>query len=229
MVLVEATTVKERLITPHGELELRERSLESDIQWEITQDGFFVCSTNRNQSAAELISYGLDALAIGMKEINLLIAGLGLGASLRTALGSSRVSKVDVVEWEKAIIGWNIRFFGQPSKNALMDPRTRLIAGNLREVLPEIHNRYQLIALDIDNGPEWPVHPENAGIYGREFLALIKDHLVPEGILTVWSGRYQDSFFSLLDSIFSRVDVKQVWDKDSQGNPLEAFIYRAVS
>lgn len=228
IVLADTVTVCERLNTPHGELELRQRSMESDVHWEITQDGYFICSTTRNLSTAELVHFGLETLSPTGDGLKVLIAGLGLGFSLRAALMHQHVSRADVVEWEKAIIGWHLRFLGPSSKDALMDPRTQLIAGNLLDVLPRIQTRYHLMALDIDNGPDWLVHPENAGVYRGEFLSVICDHLEPGGVLTIWSDQYQESFLHLLRSFFQSADVKQVWDKDGDGKPLKAFIYRAI-
>ena len=229
MVTVEAVTVRERIITPHGELELRQRSLAKDVQWEITQDGYFVCPTKRSHSAIELIQYGLNALPKESRELKVLIGGLGLGFSLQAALAHPGVAQVDVVEWEKVIIGWNLRFFGRHSKEALMDPRTRLIAGNLLDVLPTMESRYHLIALDIDNGPGGLVHSEKAaGSDDGGFLSVIREHLLPGGALTVWSDKYQEEFLTWLKFVFSQAAVRRVWDKEDDGGPLEAFIYRAI-
>lgn len=226
--LSEAMTVKERLLTPHGELELQQHHVDSNIQWDIIQDGSYICSSKRGRSSVSLINFGLDALNDNV-QVKVMIGGLGLGYSLRAALQSPKVSCVDVVEWEKAIIGWHLRFLGDYARKALMDPKTRLITENIIEFLPETTQKYNLIAIDIDSGPKDYKHPENARLYNGEFLGTLKKHLEEGGVLTVWSDSYEESFRDLLESLFSKVDVCRVQDKDSSGEMLEAFIYRAFT
>lgn len=224
--LSETMNVKERLMTSHGQLELQQYYTKSDIQWDIIQDGSYICSSKRGHSSVSLVNFGLDAIT-NEAAVKVLIGGLGLGYSLRAALQSPKVASVDVVEWEKAIIGWHLRFLGDVARKALMDPRTQLITDNILMVMPNLEKKYHLIAIDIDSGPKDFNHPENAAIYSAEFLSLLKEHLEPDGILTIWSDSYEESFRSLLDTIFRKVDVCRVLDQESGDKPLEAFIYRA--
>lgn len=225
--LSEATTVKERLLTPHGELELQQHHEESNTQWDIIQDGSYICSSKRGRSSVGLVNFGLEALNV-QNDLKVLIGGLGLGYSLRAALQSPQVVEVDVVEWEKAIIGWHLRFLGDYARKALMDSRTRLITENILVALPGIQRKYNLIAIDIDSGPRDFTHPQNAELYSVDFLSVLRGHLKKDGVLTIWSDSYEESFRNLLESLFSKVDVCRVLDHDSSDGHLEAFIYRAA-
>jgi spermidine synthase len=49
-------------------------------------------------------------------------------------------------------------------------------------------NGYDLILLDIDNGPEPLVRSSNATLYDREGLELLRNALTTEGRVLLWSG-----------------------------------------
>jgi spermidine synthase len=68
----------------------------------------------------------------------------------------------------------------------------------LREVDAVAHlrsgARYDLILLDIDNGPEPFTRPSNASLYDRAGLDLLRRALNPDGSVLLWSGFQSDAF-----------------------------------
>jgi spermidine synthase len=48
--------------------------------------------------------------------------------------------------------------------------------------------RWDVIVLDVDNGPEALSAPGNAVLYGEHGLARCRDSLAPRGHLLLWSG-----------------------------------------
>ena len=124
-----------------------------------------------------------------------LIGGLGLGFTLRSALAAlPDHAEVVVAELFSRVVGWNrthLTHLGRP----LDDPRARIHDGDVFGLLKRQDPiRYHAILLDVDNGPsEWCME-SNSGLYDRHGLELIKSSLVPGGILGVWSA-YPDAAF----------------------------------
>jgi spermidine synthase len=124
---------------------------------------------------------------------NILIAGLGLGYTLAAAseaLGAR--GTITVAEFSSAVIAWFDRYV-----RASVMPR---IPENvvIRETDAIAHlksgARYDLILLDIDNGPEPLVHASNASLYDREGLDLLRNALTDGGSVLLWSGFESASF-----------------------------------
>jgi spermidine synthase len=122
---------------------------------------------------------------------NILIAGLGLGYTLAAASeGLGMRGTITVAEFSAAVIDWFERYV-----HASVLPR---IPENIiiRETDAIAHlktgaqgsNGYDLILLDIDNGPEPLVRASNAVLYDREGLELLRHALTAEGRVLLWSG-----------------------------------------
>ncbi len=127
---------------------------------------------------------------------NILIAGLGLGYTLAAAseaLGPR--GTITVAEFSPAVIAW---FERHVRASVLPD-----LPGNvvIREADAIAHlksgTRYDLILLDIDNGPEPLVRASNATLYDREGLDLLRHALAVEGRVLLWSGFESERFEAL--------------------------------
>jgi spermidine synthase len=126
-------------------------------------------------------------------EPRILIGGLGLGyttAALIAALGDR--GAVTVVEFSAAVIDWFHRYV---RRSVLPNPPANLniveadIVAYLRE-----DRRHDVIVLDVDNGPEPLVRPENRTLYSEEGLQLLRRTLTPDGVVLLWSGFQSDEF-----------------------------------
>ena len=47
---------------------------------------------------------------------------------------------------------------------------------------------YDVVCLDVDNGPDWTVTESNAALYGDAGTRLVVGSLRPGGVLSVWSA-----------------------------------------
>ena len=64
-----------------------------------------------------------------------------------------------------------------------------LVAVNIRQALAEAAPAsYDLVLLDVDNGPRYLVHEQNAALYRPDFLSTAVAALRPGGALVVWSA-----------------------------------------
>jgi spermidine synthase len=95
-------------------------------------------------------------------------------------------------------------------EHGLDDPRVRPVIADLREVLAELEPPFDAVCLDVDNGPGWLVHEDNAALYGREGLAAVARLLRPGGRLSVWSAQPDEEFEARLRQLFGRVEAIQI-------------------
>ncbi len=58
---------------------------------------------------------------------------------------------------------------------------------------------YDVIALDVDNGPEALVSPENAQLYGPAGLHALAARLEPGGVILLWSGFESPAFAEMAE------------------------------
>jgi spermidine synthase len=140
--------------------------------------------------------------------LRVLVGGLGLGDALDEALGSDRVAEVVVAELEPTIVRWFGAYGGDVAARACASKRTgrvRIVEADVAGVLAGGSGAWDVIALDTDNGPEWLVRAENAGLYGEAGLRMVHDALRLGGAAVYWSPERYLSFERLLEGIFDRV------------------------
>ncbi|MET8680426.1 spermidine synthase [Streptomyces sp. NPDC004647] len=189
---------------PYGEVALRQRGED----FEIIANGCFLMDTSDGRSERLLIDAALGALSAERAHASpsLLIGGLGVGFSLAHAAAEQRWGRITVVEREEAVIDWHRSGpLARISAEALADPRTGIVRADLVEFIrsapdggtshaPEAVGEYDALCLDIDNGPDWTVTPDNDSLYGPAGLAACHDRLSPGGVLAVWSARPSTAF-----------------------------------
>lgn len=192
----------------HGEVVLRER----EGRFEIIVNGCFLMDTSDGRSERLLVSAALDAHP-APRGARLLIGGLGVGFSLAQAAADPRPGTIVVVERERAVIDWHTtgaaplrRFAGEGHA----DPRTRIVHQDLAEHLRESRAAYDVLCLDVDNGPDWTVDESNDGLYGTAGIALMADALAAGGVLALWSAARSEPFERLLRGRFEDARVIEV-------------------
>jgi len=144
---------------------------------------------------------------------SLLIGGLGVGFSLAQACADPRPGRICVVEREQAVIDWHTRGAAPLRRFAgtgHSDPRVRIVAGDLLRHVRTTGERYDVLCLDIDNGPDWTVTDDNQGVYTSAGLAAVERVLTDGGVLSVWSAARAPAFTRRLASRFARVETLEV-------------------
>src|SRR5688572_15166886 len=180
--------------------QLIDASHQADTQLELyAKDGIFMIRANGlelmngfahdsetafGQLAAELAPNALP---------DVLIAGLGLGYTLAAAseaLGPR--GTITVAEFSPAVIDW---FQRHVRASVLPEMPNNVV---IRETDAIAHlksgSRYDLILLDIDNGPAPLVRSSNATLYDREGLGLLRNALTEDGRVLLWSGFESENF-----------------------------------
>ncbi|HEY0950050.1 hypothetical protein [Nocardioides sp.] len=190
-----------RAETERGELVLRERRDENaPTALELRANGVFVMDTLEVGSEQALAESALEQVA---EPRAVIVAGLGLGFTMHAVLADQRVEKVAVVEIEQALVDW-MRAGTIPHGPALLaDERVTVVVADIAVALAEARPAsYDLLLLDVDNGPGYLVHDVNAALYEEPFLESARRALRPGGAIAVWSAADAPELAERMRSVF---------------------------
>lgn len=169
-----------------------------------------------------MVRASLDALPAA--DVRVLIGGLGAGFSAREALDDPRVSEVCVVELEPLVVEWHAGPLGVAADRVPDDPRCTVVCADLLRWIDATAETFDVICLDIDNGPEWTVADGNGALYGPEGLARLEPRLRPGGVLAFWSAMPSPAFAGLLRARYGGVDTVAV--PTAKGGPDLVYLVR---
>ncbi|HET8959382.1 hypothetical protein, partial [Nocardioides sp.] len=167
-----------RAESERGELVLRERHENgAPVVLELRANGVFVMDTHETRSEQALAEAALQLVA---EPRDVLVGGLGLGYTMHQVLADQRVERCSVVEIEPALVEW-MRDGTIPHGPAMLaDQRANPVVADIGPALGEVSDAsYDLVLLDVDNGPGHLVHEHNAALYEPEFLTGVRRILRP--------------------------------------------------
>jgi spermidine synthase len=214
-----------RAETERGELVLRERRPhDGPTTVELRANGVFVMDTLEVSTERALAS---AALALVDHPASVVVGGLGLGFTMHEVLSDHRVETCAVVEIEEALVGWMRDGTIHHGPALLADARVRIVVADVAVALAEAHPAsYDLILLDVDNGPGYLVHEGNAALYEEPLLTTAREALRPGGVLAVWSADQSPALAAVLESVFGNVEVQPL-DVALQGRDEHYWLYAA--
>ncbi len=183
-----------------GEIVLRRRIEDHAADaLELRVNGVFVMDTRETGTEMELAAAALDLVE---DPRDVVVAGLGLGFTTQRVLADKRVERVMVVEIEDALIRW-MRDGTIPHGPALLaDKRVHIVAADIVMAVAEATSTYDLVLLDVDNGPSQLVHGENARLYEADFLATTRQLLNRGGAVVVWSANPAPQLRETMENVF---------------------------
>ncbi len=169
------------------------RCYRHDDAYLIRVDGIELMSSRVHGSEEELAELALKRL--GRTSPRVLIGGLGMGYTLaRTLQLVDEHAVVEVAEISPEIVEWNRDVFGHCAGDPLKDPRAKVLMSDVAERIGSVNGLYDAMLLDVDNGPNGLVRPDNDRIYSANGLERAHKALRPGGVLAVWSARSDDRF-----------------------------------
>ena len=170
------------------------RCYRHDGDFAIRIDGIDLMSSRVHGSEEVMAELALERL--GKRESpRVLIGGLGMGFTLaRTLQLVGPKAIVDVAEIVPAIVQWNREVFGHCAGHPLKDPRARIVMGDVSSRIDAVNGLYDVMLLDVDNGPDGLVRGDNDRIYSRRGLERAWTAMRPGSVLAVWSARSDDRF-----------------------------------
>jgi spermidine synthase len=195
-----------RATSDRGEVVLRRRHDPDDPSapavLELRVNGVFVMDTQECSTEVELAR---ATLAEVEHPARVLVGGLGLGFTAHEVLADRRVERLVVAELEEALVQW---FRDGTIADAvpgphLADERLVIACASVQQVVAEARDAaYDLVLLDVDNGPDFLVHEDNAEIYRADFLGEVARVLAPGGVAAVWSASRSSDLEQAMESVF---------------------------
>jgi spermidine synthase len=147
-----------------------------------------------------------------------LIGGYGMGFTLRAALGVlPSDARVTVAELVPEIVDWARGPMAELTAGCLDNRRVEVRFSDVAEVIAE--RAYDAILLDVDNGPDALVRPENDRLYSPAGLHTIKGSLKRGGLLSVWSAAPDARFTRTLQSAGFAVEEEVVRARSNGKGP----------
>ena len=170
------------------------RLMRRGTDYVIRLDGTELMSSRTGGSEEALARLGCAGLA-GTRAPRVLIGGLGMGFTLRAALALlGPEAAVTVAELVPAVVAWGREPLAAIHAGSLDDPRVLIHEGDVGQLIRNAEPRYDVILLDVDNGPDGLTRRGNDALYGAAGLGSAWTALRPGGALAVWSSVPDDAF-----------------------------------
>ena len=227
----------DRQPTPIGEISLRRRlepTLQVDLfEVKIGEDGLMSSLITDGEEAVST----LGLAATSNDPLDVVVGGLGLGYTARTALDDLRVRSLRVVDALAPVIDWHRRRL-VPLEPALVDDdRCQLVHGDFFDMAAHglafgayAPATFDAILVDIYHSPRHLLDPKNATFYepaGTETLARC---LNPGGVFSLWSNdEPDDDYLAILQAAFTAAKAEIVtFSNPLTGNDTASTIYIAT-
>src|SRR6478672_3558851 len=151
---------------------------------------------NSRLSGSEAALATLAAKKIeAVKGPRMLIGGLGMGFTLRAALGVfGSKAQIVVAELVPAVVAWARGPMAGIFGDSLNDPRVSIQEVDVAEVIERHPLTFDAILLDVDNGPEGLTRKANDALYDVGGLKIAHTALRRGGVLAVWSSGPNSKF-----------------------------------
>jgi spermidine synthase len=197
-----------KTLATDGKFTLRQRERE----YMVLADGKILMSSRQHGDEPGLVRIGCARIDHDSPKI--LVGGLGFGFTLRAALDHAPdLSKVTVNEPSKSVVEWNRGPLASLSGHALGDDRVTVEVGDVQRVLSKHRRGFDVILLDIDNGPFAVDIDDDMSLYSIGGLSSVRASLASGGRLAVLSAGTHPGFNKRLIAVgFSSTSVEPVGD-----------------
>jgi spermidine synthase len=173
-----------------GELRLMRRGAEFSIMLGTNE----LMNSRLSGSEAALATLAAKKIET-VKSPHLLIGGLGMGFTLRAALGVlGKKARIVVAELVPSVVAWARGPMAEIFGDSLSDPRVSIRETDVTGIIRSSRATFDAILLDVDNGPEGLTRQANDGLYDSGGLGAAHTALRPGGVLAVWSSGPNPAF-----------------------------------
>lgn len=114
------------------------------------------------------------------------VIGFGSGLTTHTLLGDPRLTRVDTIEIEPAMVE-GARAFGKRVERAYQDPRSHLHIEDAKTYFAANRKRYDIIVAEPSN----PWVSGVASLFSQEFYRFVPRHLEAGGVFVQWVQLYE--------------------------------------
>ena len=198
-----------------GELRLYQRGDEFSLRLV----GLGELMTSRTHGSEDALGRMVCEALASRPQVRVLIGGLGMGFTLAAALAALGADAIaEVAELVPEVITWNEGPLGACAGYPARDPRARLQAADVGQLLVQANGIYDAVLLDVDNGPEGMTRRANDRLYAFDGLMDAYQALKPGGTLAVWSASPDNPFLGRLRKSGFDVEEKRVRAHRSKGS-----------
>lgn len=157
---------------------------------------------------------------VGAERGDVLIGGLGMGFTLRAALGAwGPAAKITVAELVPQVVAWAEGPLAHLFGADLRDERVSIAIADVHDLIADAEGAFDAILLDVDNGPDGFIRLENDRLYCNWGLRAAYAALRPAGLLAVWSAYPDPAFAQRLEAVgftVEEVEISEKGDGDGQ-------------
>ena len=196
-----------------GELRLKQRGAEFSIMLGANE----LMNSRLHGSEQALAKLACKKIR-GRRQPRVLIGGLGMGFTLRAALGElAGDAAITVAELVPAVVAWARGPMAALFGGSLDDPRVTVRDADVGQLIRQATAGFDAILLDVDNGPEGLSRAENDGLYDLPGLAAARAALSDGGVLAVWSSGPDVQFTRRLRQTGFEVDEVKIRANGTRG------------
>jgi spermidine synthase len=172
------------------------KTLDGSTMALVERDGEYVLRVNGRELMSTRHCFSEEQLGVlackgraQLKGACVLIGGLGLGFTLRAALANlARDARVLVAELVPEVVDWNRHPEYPLAAAALADPRTKVVLGDVADVLVQSRDSFDAIMLDADNQTTSMNTAGNTSLFQPAGIAKVWRQLKPGGTVVYWSA-----------------------------------------
>ena len=142
--------------------------------------------------------------------------GFGAGVSAGSFTRYPGVESITVCEIEPVIPPASTRYFGPQNYSVALDPRTHIVFDDARHFLLTTTQKYDVIASD----PLDVFVKGTAALYSKEYFDVVKQHLNPGGMFTLYVPLYETNEITLkseLATFFEAFPNGTIWANTRDG------------
>jgi spermidine synthase len=182
----------ESVDTAEGRLDLRQRG---DRSFLITIAGRVLMTSEAHRSEKDLARLASDAMG-DVPRPHVLIAGLGMGYTLRAALDClPQAARITVAELTPAVVTWCAGPLAVLTNGATSDKRVTMVVADVARVIADARpGTYDAIVLDLYEGPFQNDARAHDPLFGIAALKRTAAALTPDGVFAVWSEERSEPF-----------------------------------
>ena len=213
-----------RLGAGEKEVQLQRSLIDGRWQYELIVNGVFIMASYNALSSRELSRLPLSEQDWQGCRPEVLVAGLGLGYTVREACGFANVGRIDVVEINENVVALNRGPLTEINGDCLTDPRVRVFEQDFFDYIGSCRERYDLICMDIDNGPMQLARNENSRVYLGGFFRRVRDRLRTDGMFWVWSCSESLPLLQNMERVFDAAGERVIFE-EVMGKSTPYYLY----
>lgn len=192
-------------------LQLWQNIIDGQRELELIIDGVFIMASYNHLSSELLIRNTMKHFQ-SQNDIDILVGGLGMGFTVKEACTYPGIKKIDVVEIQPVIVKWNQEHLYNYNGGCLDDNRVEIIIDDFYDYVTGTDKCYDIISMDIDNGPMMLVKADNERVYNLDFFERIKGIVKPGGIFVIWSCNEEPGLLEQTRQVFNDCYMEEVID-----------------